>query len=154
MESRESKVSKALECFDCGQGFNCAQVILSTYCEDLGLNKEAALRLSCGFGAGMGRLGYTCGAVSGAHLVIGLKYGNFLLEDKASREKTYALVQEFEKRFIERNRSTVCKELLQIDLMSDDKQAIRERVLEVCPRAVKDAAEILESVLFSADKDL
>jgi C_GCAxxG_C_C family probable redox protein len=150
----ESKVNEVLKCFDCGKGFNCAQSVLLAYCDDLGLDKETALRLSCGFGAGMGRLGHTCGAVSGAHLVIGLKHGNFLSEDKASKEKTYALVREFEKKFVERNRTTNCRELLQVDLLTGDKQTVNERVREVCPRAVKDAAEILESMLFSADKEL
>ncbi|MDR0249996.1 MAG: C-GCAxxG-C-C family protein [Burkholderiales bacterium] len=142
-----------MECFDNGKGFNCAQSVVSAYCEGFGLDKEVALKLACGLGAGMGRLGHTCGAVSGAYLVIGLKHGNFLLEDKASKEKTYALVREFEKRFSERNRTTICRELLQVDLLNDDKQMVNERFLEICPCLVKDAAEILEFIFLLNEQD-
>jgi C_GCAxxG_C_C family probable redox protein len=144
----KSKVNEVMEFYKSGKGFNCAQVIFSTYCEDFGLDKETALKLSCALGGGMGRLGQTCGAVSGACLVIGMKHGKFLPDDGSSKENTYALVQEFGKRFLERNQTLNCNELLQVDLLHGDKQTIKERVSEVCPRVVKDAAEILESVLF------
>ena len=143
----ESKVNEVLEFFNNGKGFNCAQAIFSTYCEDFGLDKETALKLSCGLGGGMGRLGHVCGAVSGACLVIGLKHGKFLPDDKESKEKTYALVHEFGKKFVERNQTANCHELLQVDLQYGDKQTIKERVREICPCVVKDAAEILESIL-------
>ena len=146
----KSKVNEVTEFFGNGKGFNCAQAILSTYCKDFGLGKETALKLSCGLGGGMGRLGNVCGAVSGAFLVIGLKYGKFLPDDRESKEKTYALVHEFGKRFIEKNQTTNCHELLQIDLLHGDKETIKERVREICPHVVKDAAEILESILFDS----
>ena len=142
-----SKVNEASEFFSCGKGFNSAQAVFSTYCEDFGLDKETALRLSCGLGGGLGKLGLVCGAVSGACLIIGLKHGQYLPDDKQSKEKTYELVHEFGKRFIERNQTVNCNELLQIDWRSGDEQTIRERVREICPRVVKDAAEILESIL-------
>ena len=147
----ESRVAHVLKCFNNGKDFNCTQAILSTYCEDFGLDKETALKIACGLGAGMGRLGHTCGAVSGAYLVIGLKHGRFTLEDTEAKEKTYAVVQEFEKRFIERNKTSICRELLQADLLRDDKKMLEARVLEICPRVVKDAAEILESLLFTTN---
>ena len=134
----QSKAKEAVACFN--SGFNCSQAILSTYCEALGLNRETALKLACGLGAGMGRLQETCGAVSGAYLVIGLKCGN-------DKEKTYALVREFARRFEARNKTTNCRALLGVDLMLGDKAAASQRVREVCPAAVRDAAEILESIL-------
>lgn len=85
----KSKVNEAVKCFS--SGFNCSQAILSTYCEQFGLDKKTAIKLSCGLGAGMGRLGKTCGAVTGAYLLIGLMYGE-------ETEKTYQVVQEFEKK--------------------------------------------------------
>ena len=147
----KSKVNEVLEFFNSGKGFNCAQAIFSTYCGDFGLDKETALKLSCALGGGMGRLGHVCGAVSGASLVIGLKHGKFLPDDRESKEKTYTLVHELGKRFVERNQTANCNELLQIDLLHGDKQTIKERVREICPRVVKDAAEILESILFASE---
>jgi len=136
-----------MELFNSGKGFNCAQTIFSTYCENFGLDKETALKLSCALGGGLGRLGQVCGALSGASLVIGLKHGKFLPDDRESKEKTYTLVHELGKKFIERNQTVNCHELLQVDLLHGDKQIIKERVREVCPRVVKDTAEILESIL-------
>ena len=54
-----SKVNEVLKAFS--DGFYCSQAILSTYCEELGLDKEAALKISCGLAAGIARLGLTCG---------------------------------------------------------------------------------------------
>ena len=146
----KSKVDEVMEFYRGGKGFNCAQAIFSTYCDEFGLDKETALKLSGALGGGLGRLGQVCGAVSGACLVIGLKHGQFLPGDKESKEKTYALVHEFGTKFAERNQTVNCHELLQIDLKHGDKQLIKERVSEVCHRLVKDAAEILESVLFAS----
>ena len=142
-----SKADEACKCFD--EGFNCAQAVLSTYSEQFGLDKKTALKVSCGFGAGMGRMGETCGAVAGAYLLIGLKHGKCEIIDNASKEKTYALVQAFSKRFKQRNGSTVCRELLEADFQSDDSQTIAAQVKAICPKMVRDACEIVEELLFS-----
>jgi len=143
----QSKVNEAVACFN--SGFNCSQAIFSTYCGEFGLDKKAALQISCGLGAGMGRLQHTCGAVSGSYLLIGLKYGKFLEDDDPAKEKTYAVVREFARLFEERNGATNCRELLGVDLITGDSEIASERVKTVCPKAVRDAAEILEGLLFS-----
>ena len=145
----KSKTNEAVDCFN--SGFSCSQALLSTYCEDLGLDKETALKLSCGLAAGMARLSNTCGAVTGAYLVIGLKYGKYLLEDNESKEKTFELIQEFDKRFIEKHGTTNCKELLGVDLRHGEKDYASQQVKALCHGFVKDAAEILESVLQQAE---
>ena len=140
-----NKVNEVLESFN--SGFYCSQAVLSTYCEDLGLDKETALKISCGLAAGMARLGSTCGAVTGAYMVISLKYGNYLPSDKEAMEKTFALIQEFDKQFVERHGSTNCRELLGVDLRHGNKVFARQQVKALCSSLVKDAAEILESIL-------
>lgn len=144
---KQSKADQTVACFH--NGFNCAQAVLSTYCEEFGMDKKTALQIACGLGAGMGRLQETCGAVSGAYLLIGLKYGKFLQEDDAAKEKTYALVRQFAQLFEERNQFTSCRALLRADLIHGDKQAAAERVNIVCPKMIRDAAEIVERLLFS-----
>jgi len=143
---KKSRVDEAVSCFNAG--FNCSQAILTTYCEEFGMDKITALKIACGLGAGMGRLQETCGAVSGAYLLIGLKYGKYSKEDEPAKEKTYALVREFAKQFEERNKTTNCREILGIDLISGDKQIAVERVRALCPKMVQDAAEIIEEILF------
>ena len=76
---------QAVACF--AQTFNCAQAILSTYGLQLGLERELALRVAGAFGAGMGRMGETCGAVTGAFMLIGLKYGKTRPEDNERKER-------------------------------------------------------------------
>lgn len=109
-----------------------------------------AFRIACGFGGGCARLGLTCGAVTGAFMVIGLKYGKAKADDNDAKEKTYAVVQEFSERFVERNKSLNCTELLGCDLgTSEGRVKVKEQnlLVTVCEKVVRDAAEILEEVL-------
>lgn len=136
------------KCFS--SGFNCAQAVFSTYSGELGLEPEIALRIAGSFGAGMGYIGETCGAVTGAFMLIGLKHGKFRVEDNESKEKTYALVQEYTRRFVEKHGSVKCKELLGFDIsIPEDMKAVRDRQLftALCPKLVKDSAEIIEDLL-------
>jgi C_GCAxxG_C_C family probable redox protein len=101
-------------------------------------------------GGGCARLGLTCGAVTGAYMVIGLKYGKVKADDNEAKEKTYAFVQEFSERFVERNKSLNCTELLGNDLGTPEGHAkVKEQnlIVTVCERLVRDAVEILEEVL-------
>ena len=59
------------------------------------LIRKPQKRLSCGFGAGISKTGNICGAVSGAIMVIGMKYGKTKEGDDAATEKTRALVRKF-----------------------------------------------------------
>jgi len=142
-----SKANEAVACFN--GSFNCSQAVFSTYCEELGLDKESALKIACGFGAGMGRLQETCGAVTGAYMLIGLMHGKYLPGDDSAKDRTYALVREFAELFEERNKTTRCRELLGVDLINGDRQTASERVKTVCPKMVLDAAEIIEQILFT-----
>ena len=88
---------KAVTCF-C-DGFNCSQAVLISHCEELGLDKENALKIACAFGGGMSHTGEACGAVTGALMLIGLKYGKYKKEDSLSKEKTYTLAQKYTNAF-------------------------------------------------------
>ena len=68
--------------------------------KNLVLTGLTALKISCGFGAGMGRRQEVCGAVSGAIFLIGCKYGKTIREDNAANDLTYKLVREFSEKFI------------------------------------------------------
>jgi len=143
-----SKVEAAVGCFR--EGFNCSQAILSTYGGEFGLKGETAFRAASGLGAGMGRLGEVCGAVTGALIVIGLKHGHTEAKDKETKEKTYALVRDYAGRFRLCNGSILCRELLGCDISTPEgMEQARQKGLftERCPRFVGDAAEILEDVL-------
>jgi C_GCAxxG_C_C family probable redox protein len=149
LEKKElSRAEEAKKQFE--KGFLCAPAVLSTYSEQLGLEKALALKIACGFGAGIGRMGRTCGAVSGAVMVIGLKHGQVNLANEESRETTYKLVKEFIDKFTALHGSIECKELIGYDLSNSAqlKSARKSGVFQnKCPGFVYDAARMLEDVL-------
>ena len=115
-----------------------------------GLDRETALRVAGAFGAGMARIGETCGCVTGALMVIGLNYAKVHKDDNDSRERACALAQEFMDSFRDRNGSLVCRELLGVDVSTPEGiLQVREKDLfrTVCPKFVKSSAEILEVLL-------
>ena len=98
----------------------------------------------------MGRMGETCGAVTGALMVIGLKYGKTKAGDEGARDKTYELVGEFVARFKDHHGSIACRELLGCDLSNPEGlKTAKEKGLfdNLCPQFVQDATEILEEIL-------
>jgi len=95
-------------------------------------------------------MGETCGAVTGALMAIGLKYGMTQAKDEGAQDKTYKLAQEFASTFKARHNSMVCRELLGYDLSSPEgRKAAYEKGLftTLCPQLVRDAVEILEQIL-------
>lgn len=142
-----TKVEKAEQMFK--NGFNCSQAVLSVFAEDFGLSEETALRIATQFGGGA-RKGEMCGAVSGALMVLGLKYGhgyNFTPDEKST---AYGIAEDFMNRFIAKNKSVVCRDLLGYDLTKKtDMEIIREQNLfrKICPEMIGCAVEILEEML-------
>lgn len=86
-------------------GMNCSQAVFGAFAEDYGIDAATAAKVSCGLGGGVGRQREVCGTVTGASLVLGLRYG----EDKAV---VYPHVQAFCERFKSACGSIVCRELL------------------------------------------
>lgn len=124
--------------------------MLSTYGKRFGLDRETGLRAAGAFGAGMARTGGTCGVVTGALMVIGLKHAKMRPDDDDSRELSYALAQEFMDAFRDKNKFLLCRELLGVDVSTPEGMSVvREKNLfgTVCPHFVRDAAELLEKLL-------
>ena len=141
MEKNQIAVQKFSE------GFNCAQSVLAVFAQDHGLDLEKALRLAGSFGGGMARMGETCGAVTGAMMVLGLRHGMVQKEDPQAKEKNYAEVMKFVEEFKSRNRSIKCRDLLGFDLgaVEGRKKAHDQNLFAtICPRMVTEAVEILE----------
>jgi C_GCAxxG_C_C family probable redox protein len=131
-------------------GFTCSAAVFSAFSIEMGLDQDTAKKIACGFGAGISKTGNICGAVSGAIMVIGLKYGKMKQGDDAATEKTRALVREFMKQFTARHGSVNCTDLLGYNLSDPEEyEMARESKLFVtkCPELVRDAAAILEKIL-------
>jgi C_GCAxxG_C_C family probable redox protein len=139
------RIESALSRF--AAGFNCSQAVLSAYAE--GIDDETALKIASGFGGGMGRMADACGAVTGAFMVLGLKFGH-ASSDREAKETIYARIRDFAERFKARNGSLVCRDLLGCDISQPEglRRAADEKLSSVvCPKFVQDACEILEEML-------
>ena len=145
-ESNAKRINLASSRFS--EGFSCSQSVLAAFAPELGLDADAALRVSAAFGGGMGRTGGTCGAVTGALMVLGLKYGA-TVPDPVARERTYALTREFVARFEARHGATACADLLGVNIGTPEGQtAARAANLfkATCPGLVATAAAIIEEM--------
>ncbi len=146
-----TKPDEALNAFQ--SGFTCSAAVFSAFSEDLGLDTGTARKIACGFGGGISKTGNICGAVSGAVMVIGLKYGKMLQGDDAATDKTRTMVREFIREFTARNGSVNCTDLLGLNLGNPDEYAkARDNRLfaTLCPALVSDAVTILETLLENA----
>ncbi len=132
------------------QGYNCAQSVLAGFCPKFGLDQTLALRLTTALGGGMGRTGQTCGAVSGALMVIGLKYSQVDPQDKETKELAYQMAQRFVAEFRLRHNDINCPGLLGVDIShpGELEYARENEIFSLfCPDFVRSAAEILEDIL-------
>jgi len=150
--SKQAKSTRADEAYDnlVMSRTNCSQGVLNSYAAEFGLERGLALRLALGFGGGIARGGNTCGAVTGASMVLGLSLKATAENPLQDREEAYAAIQEFNRRFIARHGTLVCRELLGLDLSRPEGlEEARRRQLFVtrCPDLVKSAVQILEDML-------
>jgi C_GCAxxG_C_C family probable redox protein len=142
-----NNVDRAVEVFK--EGLSCSQAVLGAYCERFGLDKKQAYKISSGFGGGM-HLDQTCGAVTGAFMIIGLKYGRTRADDVDAKMKTIKMANEFAKKFRECHGSIGCTDLIgcNVSTLEGFEEAKKKDVFkQLCPKFVKSAAEILEEIL-------
>lgn len=139
---KEVAINEAINNFN--NGYSCSQAILMAYCEQYGMTKDDARKIARCFGGGMGRTCQTCGAITGAFIVLGLK--NDDIDNNLAKNKTYEEVQLFAKRFKEKFQSLNCKDLLSCDLSTTEGQLYyKENKLNgQCEKFVEYAAELLE----------
>lgn len=111
---------------------NCAQAVIATYADIAGITQEQAMALGNAFGSGMGNMEGTCGALTGAAIIVGLATGDKL----RSRKVMSSIMTKFQ----ERNGATQCKLL---------KGMGTGKVLRSCEDCVADASELLEQELLN-----
>ena len=130
------------------KGIDCSQVVVAAFAEELGISQEKAYKMAAGFGGGMG-IGETCGAVVGAMIVLGLKFGHYDTEHMEQKDIMNAKRAEFLTKFQEKYGVCNCKGLLKHDIADpEDMQKILDEGLlfEFCPEVVKDTIDILNEV--------
>jgi C_GCAxxG_C_C family probable redox protein len=131
-------------------GCNCSQSVLSVFAERYGLDQGLAMRISSGFGGGVGRMGQICGTLSGATLVLGLEQGPRTRLGKQAKEATYHSTRWIQERFIQRHGSNLCRELLEKDLsIPEEYQQVRDSGLfqTRCPHYVETVVSLLNEFI-------
>ena len=145
----KTKTDIAVEKF--AQGYNCAQSVFYCFCDDLHFDKDAALKLSTGFGGGMGRMQEVCGALTGAIIVLGAKFGRGENADRSATELTYKKTRQLMDRFAAKHGTVLCRRLLDgCELATEAGQKMykdNDLINTVCKPCVQSAVEILEEIL-------
>ncbi len=133
----QTRVNETIDRHD--KGYNCAQAVACTYCDLVGVDEETMFRMTEALGLGMGGMEGTCGAVSGACVLAGMKRSSGNLGAPDSKAASYQLAREIVKRFEGQNQSIICKTI---------KGTETGKVLRSCSDCILDAAKIAEEVLF------
>lgn len=149
MNGTESAAERAKALFY--QGYNCSQAVAGAFAEQMGLPLDTVTQMVSALGGGMCRMRETCGAVSGAMIVLGTLRGYHDPTAKDQKAKLYAEGQQLCRQFQKRFGSLTCGRLLGIEPGSSDAQPT-PRTSEFyqtrpCPHLIEGMAEILESYL-------
>lgn len=110
--TKEDRIRRAEQLFM--QGFNCSQSVVAAFADIYGYTEEQALRLSAGFGGGIGRMRLTCGAACGMFALAGMQCGSVTPGDREGKSACYKVVQQLAARFEKEHGSLVCSELLRL----------------------------------------
>ncbi len=138
---------KALELFS--KQFNCAQSVFGALAEDVGIDRETALKTAACFGGGM-RCGEACGAVTGALMALGVRFGSALENDAEGKAAAGKRTIAFLTAFKARHNTALCRELLGYNPgIPEEAAQIREQGLfdKVCTGLITDAVEIAEEII-------
>ena len=140
-------VEEAVQLFE--EGYMCSQAVLAVFCEEFGLSREQAFKISISFGSGM-RKGEVCGACTGALMALGLKYGQSEVGDVDSKLKSDDVCVRFLEEFESVNGSYICNELLGCDIRTKEgvEYAVENNLFtEFCPKMVESATLIAEKLI-------
>ncbi|MDD6202528.1 MAG: C-GCAxxG-C-C family protein [Lachnospiraceae bacterium] len=129
---------KELATLNHNKGYNCCQAVVCAYSKELGIPEDVLFKAAEGFGLGMGGMECTCGAVSGAVMVAGLKNSTAALDAPNSKASTYQLSKKLSDAFCKKNGSVICKDLKGIETGN---------VLRSCAGCIEDAVELIEEML-------
>ena len=129
------RAEQALRLHD--KGYNCAQAVVCAYCDRFGLDEETAYKMAEGFGLGMGLMD-TCGALTGAFMLAGLRGSKGTAHPGETKGQTYKTTKMLAAAFREKNGTYLCREL---------KGVADGKVRRSCPGGIEDACALVEQYL-------
>lgn len=131
-------------------GLNCAQSVVTAYADRLKYDTIQAAGLSCGFGGGMGRLQQTCGAVTGAFMVLGMYYSQRIPDQAERKNITYAAVRKLHSDFKLKCGTADCRTLLGCDLQTEEGMRFHKETNQnktICEKCISAAVELLDEMM-------
>lgn len=143
------RVERATELFSPDK-CSCSQAIAVTFADAVGLEEPTAMGVARGFGGGIAAHGLTCGAVTGAIMVLGVHAARIAKDEKSAKTKAYELAHRFTDRFQARHQTLECKSLIGLDLSTEAGRKLNADMKvtrRLCPDFVRSSAEILEELL-------
>ena len=139
---------KAIQSFQ--SGMNCAQAVVTAYAVLLKFDPDLAAGLSCGFGGGMGRLQQTCGALTGAFMVLGIHNSRLYTDRAELKNVTYTQVRKINEKFRQRQGATDCRSLLGCDLQTDEGMQYHKDTNQskmICEKCIAASIELLDEIV-------
>jgi len=150
MLSKEDVVRRAADYAE--EDFLCSEAVLMALSECLGVSSKIIPRIATGFGAGIGRKGEVCGALSGGVMGLGLRFGRSTAEEEDGERRPYWFSTKFAARFREQLGHVRCEDLLGLDLSRvEDVQTYHERGLweTTCRDIIKVATRLAYDILMA-----
>lgn len=147
---KQERMRRAEELFM--QGFNCCQSVVAAFADIYGYTEEQALKMSAGFGAGIGRMRMSCGAFNALALLAGLDCGSTTPGDREGKSYNYKVVQQLAESFRKEHGSLICAELLKLKKGAPLSYEASERTAEYyktrpCVNQIISAAKIYAEYL-------
>lgn len=121
------------------QGNNCCQSVCLAFADKLCIDEEVLFKISEGFGAGMGNLQGSCGALSAAVMIAGLYNSGGKDAVVRTKSETYKLVSQISNEFVNLAGSMCCKEIKGIET---------GHVLKSCDGCIETAVYIIKNFIF------
>lgn len=118
------------------KGYNCAQSVVCTFADELGIDESLLYKMAEGFGAGMGTGKGVCGAMAGVAMISGLVNSNGDIENAgATKAISTRAAGMLSKDFIERVGALYCRD-------------IKEAATTSCSDCIAIATELAEEAFF------
>lgn len=124
------------------QGNNCCQSVCLAFADKLGIDENILFKISEGFGAGMGNLQGSCGALSAAVMIAGIYNSDGKDAEKRTKSKTYRLVSQINNEFIKEAGSMYCKDIKGIET---------GKILKSCDGCIEAAVDIINNMLLDKE---
>ena len=103
--TKESRAERAIACHN--KAYNCAQSVAFAFLDKVDIDPETLFKVTEGLGLGMGGMEGTCGAISAAAVLAGLKISTADLEKPNSKGTSYKAAKACIAAFKEKNSTIV-----------------------------------------------